>query len=191
MYATPELAASAVAKLRQWGFASDVINLVTAASKPGQGAPASAASDDPVQSTIMAGYVLKAHAKVYAALIRSKGAALVSMHPPFGTGRIAEDLLEQVPTIPTGVDLKDPDVHLWDEAAPFSSAWRLPVSVKATAPFSAFWVLPVLTRRGRTLCEAAGVPELSGSSFYLFGAPSLSRSAAPLSSLFKLPTLVG
>jgi hypothetical protein len=189
MYASPEQAKLAVERLRRWGFEQELINLVTASSTPPANAPASAASDDPVLSSILSGYVLKAHAKVYAAEVH-QGRAMVAIRPPFGTGGIAEELMDECNPVKSAlvIEQRDP-MPMWDEAAPFSSAFGLPVLVRATAPFSAFWVLPVVTRRLKSLGAALGIPEVIRSSWYLFGEPKLSRSATPLSSMLGLPLL--
>jgi hypothetical protein len=146
-------------------------------------------SDDPVLSAIMAGYVLKAHARVYAQQVR-QGCSLVSIQAPFGTGGIAEGLLDECGPVKSGVDTSDDSLPLWDDGAPFSSALSMPTLVDATAPFSRFWVLPTITRKGGTVTGSLGLPEISSSDSYLFGTPSLSRSPSPLSSMLGLPTLL-
>lgn len=189
MYASPEHAKRAIEKLRRWGFEQELITLVTASSTPPANAPASAASDDPVLSAILSAYVLKAHAKVYAAEVR-QGRALVAISPPFGTGGIAAQFLDESDPVQSSLVIEPEDpMPLWDDAAPFSSSFRLPVLVRATAPFSAFWVLPVITRRFRSLSAALGLPELKRSSSYVFGEPSLARSSTPFSSALGLPLL--
>lgn len=188
MYASVEHAKAAVARLSNWGFEDSIINLVTASSTPPANAPRGAASDDPVLSSVMAGYVLKAHAKVYAEGIR-RGKALVSITPPFGRGTMAEFLLDEGgQTVDTGLVLEEDRLMPWDDATPLSCALRLPVLVKGTAPLSAFLVAPVLTRQSRSLGSALGIPELSSSPF-IFGAPALSRESAVLSSKLGLPVL--
>jgi hypothetical protein len=189
LYATAEQAKLALAALKRWGFEDELINVVTAASTPPAGAPASAASDDPVQSAIMAGYVLKAHAKVYAQEVRS-GRTLISVRAPFGVGGIAEELLDDCGPVKSAVDTSDGSLPQWDDDAPFSSAIGMPTLVRATAPFSAFWVLPTVTRGGGTFFSGIGLPEVSSSDSYLFGTPAVSRSAAPLSSMLGLPTIL-
>jgi hypothetical protein len=188
LYATSQAARAAVANLKRWGFEDELINVVDASSTPPANAPASAASDDPVLSAILSGYVLKAHAVAYAREVRA-GRTLVSLRAPFGVGGVAEELLDEAGPAPSPVKTSEA-LPTWDDAAPFSSAFGLPTTVRAAAPFSTFWVLPTLTRRSRTLCSALGIPELSGSSF-IFGSPSLSRSPAPFSSMLKLPLLSG
>jgi hypothetical protein len=189
LYASIEQAKAAVAALKRWGFEDDLIHVVTAASTPGPDAPASAASDDPVQSAIMAAYVLKAHAKVYAQEVRS-GRVFVSLRAPFGTGGYAEELLDECGPVRSAVVTAHEPLPAWDDDAPFSSAIGLPTLLKATAPFSAFWVLPTITRKGRTTGSALGLPEVSNPDSYVFGAPAVSRSPAPLSSMLGLPTIL-
>jgi len=189
MYAAPEQAELAVAALKSRGFEQEWINLVTASSKPPANAPASAASDDPVLSSILAGYVLKAHAKVYAEEVR-RGHALVSIQPRFGTGGMAEQLMDEYDPVESALVIeRDDALRLWDDAAPFSSTFGIPVLVRASAPFSAFWVLPVIVRRLKSLGGALGISEVTRASWYLFGEPQLSRSTTPLSSVIGLPLL--
>jgi hypothetical protein len=189
LYASAEQAKLALASLKRWGFEDELIHVVNASSTPPPGAPASAASDDPVQSAIMAAYVLKAHAKVYAEEVR-KGCTLISIRAPFGVGGIAEELLDECGPVKSAVVTGNGSLPPWDDDAPFSSAIRMPTLVRATAPFSAFWVLPTLTRRGGTFFSGIGLPEVSRSDSYVFGAPAISRSASPLSSMLNLPTIL-
>jgi hypothetical protein len=189
LYASAEQAKLALAALKRWGFEDELIHVVTASSTPPANAPASAASDDPVQSAIMAAYVLKAHAKVYAQEVRS-GRTLISIRAPFGVGGIAEELLDECGPVKSAVVTSNGSLPLWDDDAPFSSAIGMPTLVRATAPFSAFWVLPTVTSRGGTVCSALGLPEVSRSDSYVFGTPAISRSASPLSSMLGLPTIL-
>ena len=101
LYASAEQAKLALAALKRWGFEDELINVVTATSTPPANAPASAASDDPVQSAIMSAYVLKAHAKVYAQEVRN-GRTLISVRAPFGVGGIAEELLDECGPVKSG-----------------------------------------------------------------------------------------
>ena len=102
MYASAEQAKAVVTQLRDRGFAEELITLVTAASQPPANAPASAASNDPVLSTILSGFVLKAHALVYAERVR-RGQALVIIRPEFSTGRLAEHILDSGGPVDSGV----------------------------------------------------------------------------------------
>jgi len=187
LYATAEAAKAGVANLIRWGFGEDEINVVSASSTPPANAPASAASDDPVLSAIMAGRVLKSHAIAYAKEVRA-GRTLVSLQAPFGVGGVVEDLLDQAGPVASPVRSGE-GLPSWDDGAPFSSALGLPTLARGAAPFSTFWVLPTVTRTGRTLSEVLGLPAISGSSSFLFGEPALSRKAAPFSSMIGLPLL--
>lgn len=189
MYSSPATATAAVKRLTDWGFSDAMINLVTAASRPPADAPRGAVSDDPVLSAVMSGYVLKAHAKVYADGIR-RGQALVSVLPPFGRGAVVESLMDEAgDTVDSGV-VEDYDrLPPWDEYAPLSSALKLPVLVRATAPLSVFLVAPVIIRRRWSLFGSLGLSELTASRFFVFGEPALSRSPTPLSSALGLPLL--
>jgi hypothetical protein len=189
MYSSPAAAAAAVKRLTDWGFTDDMINMVTATSRPPPNAPRGSASDDPVLSSIMSGYVLKAHALVYAEGIR-RGQALVSMLPPFGRGSVAESLMDEGgDTVDTGVVIDTDRLPPWDEYAPISSALKLPVIVRSTAPLSAFLVAPVIIKRRWSLFGSLGLPEITKPGFFALGEPKLSSSPTPLSSAIGLPSL--
>jgi hypothetical protein len=188
MYASADKARAVSSTLIADGFPQDLVTLVTQQSTPPANAPASAKSDDPILSSIMAGYVLKAHAKVYAEAIR-RGQALVIVRPEFSSGARAEYLMDAAGPVETGISTDHERLPLWDDAAPFSSGLHVPVLASGAAPLSAFFVLPTITRKGGTLCSALGLGELADSDTYLFGAPKLSSSPAPLSSALKIPLL--
>jgi hypothetical protein len=161
LYATLDHARAAVARLTTWGYGEDAITVVTPASRPPANAPASAASDDPVLSTIMARYILRAHAAVYAAKVRA-GNTLVIVEPFFGSGMIAVRLLDESgDSIDPGVRVepKDP-LPLWDDAAPLSSALRLPTLLRKHIHLTGG---PLLTRSYRTPTGMLGMPLLSRS----------------------------
>jgi hypothetical protein len=183
MYPTSQQANDARAKLLAWGAMSDEVNVVT---------PGSASTDEGIMAAIMAGYVLKADAKIYAQGIR-RGLSLVSVQAPFGTGRLVTYMLDAFHPVSSGLVEKQADALLWDEATPVSSALRLPLLAQAATPLSAFFLLPTLVRSGRTTCSALGLPELADSTSSIsaaMGIPRLSHAAAPLSSLLKIPLLV-
>jgi hypothetical protein len=190
MYASADQAKAVVSTLIADGFAEELITLVTAQSTPPANAPASAKSDDPILSSIMAAYVLKDHAKVYAAAIRG-GKALVIVRPEFSSGARAEYLMDAAGPVESGISTDHERLPLWDDTVPFSSALHLPVLAEGTAPLSAFFVLPVVTREGGTLCSALGLGELADSDTYLFGEPKLSDAPAPFSSALRIPLLSG
>jgi hypothetical protein len=158
LYASLDHAKAAVARLTTWGYSEDAITVVTPASRPPANAPASSASQDPVLSTIMARYVLRAHAEVYAAKVHA-GNTLVIVEPFFGSGMIAVSLLDESgQSIDTGVvvEPKDP-LPMWDDAAPLSSALRLPTLLRKYIHLTGG---PLLTRSYRTPTGMLGMPLL-------------------------------
>lgn len=149
------------------------------------------AGADAIAASIMKGYVLKSHAKVYAEGIR-RGGALVTVHAPFGTAVAAMQILDQHGPIDAGVAEPEDRLPAWDDATPVSSALRIPVLLPDNATFARFWNIPALAKRPRTSSEALGIRELSQSSGAFtgtFGMALLSNKATPLSSMFGLPVL--
>jgi hypothetical protein len=188
LYASLEQAQAAAARLRAFGYHDEIVTIVTAASKPPANAPASAASPDPVLSSIMAKYILRAHAEVYAAKVHAGGTLLIA-EPFFGGAAMAIDLLEATgQTIDTGVrtEPKDP-LPLWDDAAPFSSTFSLPTIIRNPGAMSALFPFPLITRRFRTLSSALGIPALSSRAGFLTG--SLPEQG-PLTARLGLPLLI-
>lgn len=188
LYPTAQQAAAAIRELQQWSFNDDAIDLIG----PGE-PPVAGAADDPILHAIMAAYVVKADAKVYAEGVR-QGGHLVIIRAPFGTCGIAERILDGHAPSPSGVvAAKDPAAE-WDDAAPLSSALKLPTLLDGNSGLSSFLSMPTVVRRARTTCSWLGIPELSGPSSFLssaIGLGLLSRKAAPLSSLFHIPLLSG
>lgn len=178
MYETERQATLAYNKLRAWGFTDEVTNLVTSG----------AGSLPDILSAIMAGYVLKAHAAIYARGIQ-RGLALVSVQAPFGTGRIATEILDRFDPVDSGVQEAINRGLIWDDDAPISSALHLPTISHGAAPFSNFWGLEVAAHR-RTLSDVLGLPELVDADSSLSrGMARLSDNPAPLSSLLRIPLL--
>jgi len=178
MYANAEQAQRAVEKLEACGLSREQcrINLVTSSS---------AATVEGLVGAITAGLVLKAHAQVYAQGV-AQGRALVSLHAPFGTGRIYEEILDELGPVDSGV-ADDAAPPAWDDAAPFSSAFGWPVISKPN-PYL-FMGLPAILRSGATTSAALGLAELTSSDLAIFGTPALSRNPAPFSSLLHMPVL--
>lgn len=220
-YATSGQAQRAVEALRRWGFESERITVVSTASlrPPVPGAGDSAERDAVVQRAIEAGAVPRADARRHAEAVQG-GRTLVSVEAPFGTGGIAEELLDQCE--PVAADFEATPVPLLpsDLAAPLSEMLGMPAITRRgrtasealgiptltqrdhftfgnprvgdnAAPFSRLFGLPVTTRRGRTLGEALNLPEITRSGVFVFGSPSLAPdSPAPFSSMLGLPVLV-
>jgi hypothetical protein len=182
MYASAQQATDAVAELKVHGFTDDQISLVT---------PANAGSDlDGIAAKIMAGYVLKAYARIYAEGIK-RGAALVSVLAPFGMGVAATEALDSFGPIDSGVKQVADAATPWDDATPISSALRIPAIVKGDPTFSGFFSMPVLGRKGRTLCSLLGIPEISGPGKPTFDSNLLTNPGMSLSSKLGLPLLLG
>jgi len=178
MYETEQQATHAYNKLRAWGFTDEVTNLVAS----GVG------SLPDILAAIMAGYVLRADAEIYAQGVH-RGLALVSVRAPFGTGKYAAEILDRLDPVDSGVKEVINRGLIWDEDAPVSSALHLPTISHGAAPFSNFWGLGVPMYR-RTLSGVLGIPELVDSESSLSrGMAHLSDNPAPLSSLLHIPLL--
>jgi hypothetical protein len=118
IFASAGKAAEAVSSLKDWGFTSDQITCV------------SAATADEATKDLMAAYVLKARAQVYAQEI-AKGMTAVVVAAPMGTGGAAVFLLNEAGPVSTRDPLEElKRGFMWDEAAPFSSTFRLPLISK-------------------------------------------------------------
>jgi len=170
LYATAQQAADALAKLKKEGYTDDLITLV---------APAAQQSKEGIAAAIAAGYVLQSEAKAYAEDVL-KGHSLVIVRAPFGSGGKTEKILDSAHPVSSGISVPADRAALWDEAAPLSSALKIPVLSKGL--FSTFWTLPLLTRSNFRL----PFPELTRSSR---STTALSNNATPLSSLLHIPLL--
>ncbi len=170
LYGTAAQATAAVSLLKQRKFTDDLITVVHPAT------PAAALED--ITAAITAGYVLKADAKIYAQGIQ-RGMSLVSVLAPFGSGGKVVRILDAFEPVASGVTREDPAAP-WDEANPFSSAFRLPLLLKGNSPaaFSSFWTLPVLSRKSWTLSSVLHIPALSNGriSATRFGLPLLLKN---------------
>jgi len=170
LFGSAQQAADAATKLAAEGFTDDLITVV---------GPQSAATPDALAATIAAAFVLESEAKVYAASVAA-GHSLVIVRAPFSAGGKAEKILDKLSPLPSPIVEVSDWALLWDEAAPISSALRIPVLSKGL--FSTFWTLPVLTSRKARL----PFPELTKSST---SSTKLSSNPAPLSSLLRIPLL--
>jgi hypothetical protein len=180
MYSSGQDAAAAVSALKEWGFADSMITVV---------APGSHASDDAVVSALASAFVERSRARHYAEGVL-KGQTAVVVRAEFGKGEAATYHLNNAGPVSQAEAFREPFVGAWDEAAPFSSIFRL----RTITQFRPFGGLPTITSRGRTLGERLGFREVSASSQPTtegFGMPMLSNSAAPFSSIFRLPVILG
>ena len=153
--------------------------------------PADGRSEEAIAEEVMKGYVLRAHARVYAAEI-SRGGTLVTVHAPFGYGVTAAHVLNKHNPIDLAVAGTQQPSRTWDEAAPLSSAIGLPALIKHPMPTLQAWdVRPLIPARSSVFGNL-GLPELVDSKESLshtLRLPLLSKNPAPFSSLFRLPLL--
>jgi hypothetical protein len=179
LYATPDVAAKAYALLEERGLSREdhFINLVTPATATTAEALAAAISNG--------GRVLFTDAKIYAQGVLH-GHSLVSVHAPFGAGRMYEELLDELNPVDSGI-LEEHDEVYWEDAAPFSSAFGFPVLSKPH-PYL-FMGLPAIDRSGATTSSFLGLGELASPHLAVFGTPRISRNPGPFSGLFRLPLL--
>lgn len=177
MFDSAARAQEGIKRLKSWGFEDSVISQIGAGS----------GSAEAIAGAIAAAHVLKSHARVYAQGV-ARGGTLVVVRAPFGTGVIAGQLLDSAGTIAAGAVPGEPRGAQWDDAAPLSSAFRLPV----LSGRGSYYMSPMLvTSGGGTTGSALGIPELQESGKPTTGdAGLISRNATPLSSLLKLPTLI-
>ena len=180
MFANATAAKNAADELREEGYGD--INVV---SPSGSDVPVSA-----IAAQIAQGHVLLADAKIYAKGVAA-GHSLVTVHAPFGTGKVAEYILDSHGPIDSGMPKAAPD-RIWDEATPFSSTLVLPVLIDDPDPASRAIGIPALTSSDCGLSEAIGMPLLTNGVFGdrgKLGLPFLSNNPTPLSSALGLPLL--
>jgi hypothetical protein len=144
-----------------------------------------------ITTAIMKSFVWKPHAKILAKAVKD-GGSLVTVHPAFGYGREANDIMTNHSPIESGLpDHKYPS-RPWDDAVPMSSALQLPVLMKNPLPMSTIWNVPAVLKKPVNITACLGLPMLSRSTTPLsskFGWGTISKNATPLSSKFGFPTL--
>lgn len=180
MFANAATAAKAADDLREDGF-----NDLTVVNPPaGSDVPLSA-----IAAQIALGHVHLPEAKIYAKGVAA-GHSLVTVHAPFGTGKLAEVILESHGPVDSGLP-KAPAVHLWDEAAPLSSAMFMPVLLDDATPVSSVMGVPTVTSGNCSVSETIGLPLLTDGETpdSRWGFKFLSGNPAPLSSALGLPLL--
>jgi hypothetical protein len=182
MFMSAGQARDAAAALRAAGFPEDRIHVVVPPT------PGSETSADAVAAAVMAGYVLRSQARVYAEGIIA-GRALVVVHAAFGRGVPAMQILDSFGPTDSGVEARSEPGRTWDEAAPLSSALALPVRSSNPAPLSTLLGLSPLGRSG-----PGGLGKLCRHDWTFsskLGMGLLSRNATPLSSRLGLKVLRG
>jgi hypothetical protein len=202
IYSSPETARAAAEELLEFRQLAGAVHIVDAPDDP-------YGPIDDVVKNIMRHNVPREHAKVYAQGIQY-GGALVATNAPLFSAELVAQCLDQYQPIPTGLKDPEPDRFYWDEAAPFSSALRLPLKYDDPTPFSNFWNLPVL--KEDTTAQSEGLETIrffsrkpglfsglfgwqllskSGSHPFsnFFGLPIFARGAAPFSKILNLPVI--
>ncbi len=152
-----------------------------AKTKTAQAKASRESSDAVIADGVKRGFIKPDQSGFYSDAMQ-QGASLAAVCAPFGQGVLASHILDKQGPIHTGLEHKAPTVT-WDEAAPLSSAFRLPtlwrnqpapLSVVAGAPLS----------RGRTF--ESKFAELTDTSWTLssrVGFGLLTRNQAPKASL--------
>jgi hypothetical protein len=165
IFDSAQKAADAASKLKSWGpFTDDQITVIP---------PSAATAADGGVSAVTAAYVLKSRAKVYADSLR-RGHTVVVVNAPFGAGGLATEILNWSGPVSTRDVLEELERPTpWDEAAPLSSTFHLPV----ISQWRAFGGLPTISKKNRTLCSSLGIPELASSraTTEALGLPMLKR----------------
>lgn len=169
---------------------------------------ASAAARTNLVTEMMAAHILKSHAMSYVDEL-TKGKSMVMVRPIFGQAVNAIKVLDSYAPVASGyAETKESVPFHWDEAAPLSSALRLPTLAKTEHPVETLTGISSLTKGkafisdllGLSLLKAGaaqretsmGFKMLSNSATPLsssIGMRTLSQSATPLSSMFGLPVL--
>lgn len=181
MFANPATALKAAEELREEGF--DDLFVV---NPPG-------ASDVPlsaIAAQIALGRVHLPEAKVYAKGVAA-GHALVTVHAAFGSGKLAETILDSHGPVDSGIPHVAPP-SMWDEAAPLSSILAMATVIDDPDPMSKIIGIPAVTSGDCSLSEKLGMPLLSDGDMGdkgRIGLPYLMSNPAPLSSMLGLPVL--
>ena len=181
MYANAATAAKAAEELREEGF--DDLFVV---NPPG-------ASDVPlsaIAAQIALGRVHLPEARVYAKGVAA-GHALVTVHAAFGSGKLAETILDSHGPVDSGIPHVAPP-SMWDEAAPLSSILAMATVIDDPDPMSKIIGIPAVTSGDCSLSEKLGMPLLSDADMGdkgRLGLPYLMSNPAPLSSMLGLPVL--
>jgi hypothetical protein len=169
---------------------------------------ASAAARSNLVTEMMAAHILKSHAESYVDDL-TKGKSLVMVRPIFGQAVNAINVLDSYAPVASGHPETKESVHFhWDEAAPLSSAFRLPILAKTEHPIETLTGISSLTKGKAFISHLLGMPllkagaarretsmgfkMLSNSATPLssaIGMRTLSQNATPLSSMFGLPVL--
>jgi len=173
MYSNADAAANAVAALKGWGFGDDMISVIG----PSHG------SGEAIVSALKAAFIERTQAKHYASGV-SQGLTAVVVRAPFGHGEAAQYHMNSAGPVSKKDAFSEPMASTWDEGAPVSSAFHIPVLSK----WRPFGGMPCVTKHGSTLCSKLGLPEISSDdrpTTEKLGLPMLSKPGPALSAFFK------
>jgi len=143
-----------------------------------------------IAAQIALGRVHLPEARVYAKGVAA-GHALVTVHAAFGSGKLAETILESHGPVDSGIPHVAPP-SMWDEAAPLSSILAMATVIDDPDPMSKIIGIPAVTSGDCSLSEKLGMPLLSDADMGdkgRLGLPYLMSNPAPLSSMLGLPVL--
>ena len=181
MFANAATAAKAADELREEGYDDlFVVNPPAAAD-----VPLSA-----IAAQIALGRVYLPDARIYAKGVAA-GHALVTVHAPFGSGKLAETILESYGPVDSGIAKSDTP-SMWDEAAPLSSILAIATVINDPDPMSKIIGIPAVTSGNCSLSGMIGMPLLTDGELGdrgKLGIPFLSSNPTPLSSALGLPLL--
>jgi len=181
MYANAATAAKAADELHEEGY--DDLFVVNAPST----------SDVPVSAIaaqIAAGRVHLPDARIYAKGVAA-GHSLVTVHAPFGSGKLAETILESYGPVDSGI-APSTTPSMWDDAAPLSSILAIATVIDDPDPMSKILGIPAVTSGNCSLSGTIGMPLLTDGQLGdrgKLGIPFLMNNPAPLSSALGLPLL--
>jgi hypothetical protein len=226
MFDSSENARAAAAALREAGFTrvhsvlgegKSVAPVRKGAALKREAEAGASMSYDNVMGLMVMGNMLLADVQAYAEGV-SRGKSLVGVHPAFGQAVRAAAILDQFGPVDSGPAQTLERLPDWDDAAPLSSMFGIPVLVRDSrpsaelsdnpAPLSSMFGIPLLSRPQSNWTSSFGFPLLSKpksnwtSSFGLplltkrksnwtssFGLPLLSKSQSSWTSSFGLPLL--
>jgi len=185
LYASEENARKAWDELKRRGFADSYIFTPPA---PGTGEAAGPASADSMADDMVKSFIVRSEAAIYARRV-TEGASLVTVHAPFSGGLKATTILDRQGPIDSGIPEPRYPSYAWDESAPFSSAFRMPLLTECKLPFEAIVGVPSLLKT----TYGSGPPPRPDNPTPFSATlkwPVLSKDPAPLSSFLRLPLLL-
>ena len=173
LYASSADAHAALAKLKEEGFTDDLITWVAPDGTSGTSPSPHDTTGDKLTATIMGGFHLQSDAKMYAAEVR-QGRWLVSVRALFGVASTIAEILDEFHPVPSNVSVTQAPFIGWDEAAPASSALRLPVKSDHPTPLSHLLGIKVLIKT-RQRSSMLGLPLLTQPNSYFTGSGLLTK----------------